>query len=88
MVAYIKMGVFLLTRDTARSVAALEKAIALARRRVELAPAEDDHPEKDLAWCEHNLGTAWQLASKPERAVPHYARAIAHLREGARTCPR
>ena len=87
MVAYIKQGVFLMRRDTARSVSALEKALALARRRVDLAPDDDDHPKKDVAWCEHNLGTTWQLANSPERAVPHYARAVAIYEEGLLQAP-
>jgi tetratricopeptide (TPR) repeat protein len=87
MVAYIKLGVFLFRQDTARSVTALEKALALARRRVDLAPADDDHLEKDLAWCEHNLGSAWQLANSPERAVPHYARAVAIYKEALHRAP-
>ena len=87
MVAYVKLGVFLFRQNTDRSVAALEKALALARRRVDLAPAADDHPEKDLAWCEHNLGSAWQLGNRPERAVPHYARAVAIYVEGLRQAP-
>ncbi len=87
MVAYVKLGVFLLRADTARSVSALETALALARRRAELTPAGDDHPEKDQAWCEHNLGSAWQLANNPERAAPHYARAVAIYEEAMRQAP-
>jgi eukaryotic-like serine/threonine-protein kinase len=87
MVAFIKLGVFLFRQDTARSVSALEKALALARLRVDLAPAADDHPERNVAWCEHNLGTAWQLGNRPERAVPHYARAIAIYKEALHEAP-
>ena len=87
MIAHIKLGVLLMSSDTERSVSALEAALALARRRADLATADDDRPEKDLAWCEHNLGTAWQLASRPERALPHYARAVALYEKARRQAP-
>jgi tetratricopeptide (TPR) repeat protein len=87
MVAHIKLGVFLMRRDTERSVRALEGALALARRRADLVPTAADRPEKDLAWCEHNLGSAWQLAGRHERAVPHYVRAVALYEVAMRRAP-
>jgi tetratricopeptide (TPR) repeat protein len=87
MVAYIKLGVFLMRRDTERSVSALEGALALARRVADLVPTAADRPEKDLAWCEHNLGSTWQLADQHERAVPHYVRAVALYEEAMRQAP-
>jgi tetratricopeptide (TPR) repeat protein len=87
MVAHVKMGVLLLRRDTNRSISALEKALALARRRLDLVPTSADRREMDLAWCEHNLGTAWHLANRPELAVPHYARAAAIYEEAMRQAP-
>jgi tetratricopeptide (TPR) repeat protein len=87
MVAYIKQGVFLMGRDTERSVSALEAALALARRRTDLATTAADRTEKDLAWCEHNLGSAWQIAGRHERAVPHYGRAVELYEEAMRQAP-
>ena len=87
MVTHNKLGVLLARQDTERSVSAFEGALALARRRADLAPVADDRPERDLAWCEHNLGTAWQLAGRHERAEPHYARAVALYEEAMRKAP-
>jgi eukaryotic-like serine/threonine-protein kinase len=87
MIAHIKLGVFLTRRDTERSVAALEQALALARRRAKLAPTDADRPEKDLAWCEHNLGSTWLLAGRHDRAVPHFGRAVALYEEVMRQAP-
>ncbi len=89
MVAHIKLGVLLMgrRRDFDRSVSALEGALALARRRADLVPSADNHPDQDLAWCEHNLGTAWQLAGRNERAVPHYVRAVELYEKAMRQAP-
>ena len=87
MVAHIKLGVLLMGRDTERSVSALEAALAFARRRADLLPTTDDSSEMELAWCEHNLGSAWQLAGRHERAVPHYVRAVALYEAATRQVP-
>jgi serine/threonine-protein kinase len=78
MVTHIKLGVLLMRTQTERSVAALEAALVLARRRAALLPTDDDGAARDLAWCEHNLGAAWQLAGHNDRAAPHYARCVSH----------
>ncbi|MFO0959537.1 MAG: serine/threonine-protein kinase [Isosphaeraceae bacterium] len=83
MTCRIKLGVLLMGRDPRRSVEALEAARALARRRVDHPGDGQRPPGLDLAWCEHNLGSARQLAGDPAAAIPHYDRAIA-LYEGVR----
>ncbi|WP_435011499.1 protein kinase domain-containing protein [Tundrisphaera lichenicola] len=87
MIAHIKLGVLLLTSDAGRSVEVLEKALSLARRGSALSPADENPFEKDLAWCEHNLGSAWQLAQQPPKALPHFDRAVAIYGETLRKTP-
>jgi serine/threonine protein kinase len=87
MVAYIKMGVSQVNRKSARSIAAYERALALARRRFDLGKSSDNRIELDLAWCEHNLGSAFQLTNQPKLAVPHYAQAVAVYEQALRNTP-
>lgn len=79
MVCRIKFGVMLSERDPRRSIESLEAARDLARRRLDRERPEGvvNSPELDLAWCEHNLGSTWQFAHDPTRALVHYERAAA-----------
>lgn len=72
----LKLGVLLSDRAPERALAAQETAHDLAER---LRRLEHDSPRsrKDLAWCEHNLGSAWHLSGRTDRAEPHYRRAVA-----------
>ncbi len=87
MIAQIKLGVLLMQGNTERSVSVLEKALALARRRMDLSPINNDRSRQDVAWCEHNLGSAWQLAGQHERAVPYYQRAAAVYEQAMQEAP-
>ena len=87
MIAHIKLGVFLMSEITSdRSRRSKRRSRWLDVARI-LVPTLDDRVELDLAWCEHNLGSAWQLAGRHDRAIPHYVRAVALYEEAMRQAP-
>ncbi|MDG3005329.1 protein kinase domain-containing protein [Paludisphaera mucosa] len=76
MITHLKLGVMLMDGEPARAVAELEQGLALAERSPDAASWQGRH---DVAWCLHNLGSAWQLAGRSELADPHLARAATIL---------
>jgi tetratricopeptide (TPR) repeat protein len=75
MVSWLKLGVCLPERDNPRAVRALTTAVGLAERAVQRDPTSRA-AQADLAWCEHNLGSAHLIANHHAEAEPHLRRAI------------
>jgi hypothetical protein len=75
---FVKLGVMLATQDTDRALRALEAAHPLAERIAAERPGSVA-ARGDLAWCEHNIGSALLRDEKrPNRAAdaaPHLQRA-------------
>ncbi len=72
-----KFGTLFMTRDPSRALASFEAALGLARRRTAASAPGLPPPDQDTAWCEHQLGAAFQNANQHDRAIPHYERAAA-----------
>jgi len=76
MVTYLKLGVLL---SDARTGEALEAHRQALRRAEWLAEQDGDTPESlnSVAWCAHNLGTAFLLGGRRQEAVAPLRRAVA-----------
>ncbi|HEV3164114.1 MAG TPA: protein kinase [Isosphaeraceae bacterium] len=74
MMTWLKLGVMLEERDNPRSLSSLTSALKIAER---LARVEANSPQsrEDMAWCEHNLGSALIIAGRPSEAERHLQRA-------------